>query len=267
MEARKIIIQGREITHVFSRCHDQNFFFQDDFIKVKILRLFAKYRGKYGIKIFEFILMDNHYHFIIETPNSECLSNFMRTVNSQIALAVNDYHNRDSQALRERFKSPIIRGRKYLYKVMSYIWLNRVEVDKKHDPTKDRFNSLSWRLNGKAPILVDNEEEQELLDHLLSDYDQMYIEFPNDKLQLIRSLFIQAMQEIGRNVRAVMDPFFENYHTIASQVEFEYRQEVVNAFRRTKSPPGYTCMPNASSPLKAEEKKERHKKRKKHSKK
>jgi REP element-mobilizing transposase RayT len=247
MVSRRTIVKGPQYVHVISRCHDRNFFFMPTLIKIKVLFLFAKYARKYGIKVFEFIIMDNHFHFLLWTPDADALSNFMRTVNSQIATSINKHFGRDSQALRERFKSPVVIGPRYFAKVMQYIWLNRKEVDRKNNPKQDIFNSISWRLNGQAPVLSDDPEVQELFDNMLRPYDPKELEFPKNILKFIRGLFnegIKALEEI-------MQPFLENYHTIADRAAFDHRQELMNAHRRQQAPPGYTCMPNKSSPLRS----------------
>jgi REP element-mobilizing transposase RayT len=222
-------------------------FFEPRVIKAAVLILFATYARKYGIKVYEFIIMDNHYHFLLHTRDAESLSNFMRTVNSQIARIINQHFRRDSQALRERFKSPVISGKRYMLKVMQYIWMNRKEVCKHHDPETDVFNSISWRLSGQVPQISEDPEIQALLDNMLSSYDSTSFDFPKDIMKFLRNLYNQAIQGINE----VMDKFLENFHTIADMVVFEFRQEQMNAHRRQQAPPGYTAMPNKSSPLKS----------------
>ncbi len=82
-----------------------------------------KYKKKYKIKIFEFILIDNHNHLLVKAALTEALGHFMRTVNSLLARHINKSFNRDSQAARERFKSPLISNMTYAHKTMQYICL------------------------------------------------------------------------------------------------------------------------------------------------
>src|SRR5690606_28155132 len=135
-------------------------------------------------------------------------------------------------------KSPVILGRKYFLKVMQYIWLNRKEVDFAHDPGKDLFNSVSWRLKGKAPQIFVNPEEQELIDRLLVDYGSCEFDLPKNIPHFIRSLFHDGL----RKMEEFTHSFFENYHTIGDSVLFDYRQQLMNAHRRQQAPPGLTQM-------------------------
>ena len=83
-------------------------FFKDEAVKTFLLFLWAKYKNQYGVKIFDFIIMDNHAHLLIKAESVEGLGHFMRNVNSQLARFINKVYNRDSQAIRERYKSPVI---------------------------------------------------------------------------------------------------------------------------------------------------------------
>ena len=124
MYARRDIIPENSIAHVFFRCHNRNFFFQNKDVKGYLLYLWAKYKTKYGIKIFEFCIMDNHAHLMIEAPSADHLGHFMRTVNSLLARYINRVFNRDSQAIRERYRSPIVGCGKYYRQLIQYIWTN-----------------------------------------------------------------------------------------------------------------------------------------------
>ena len=85
MVARRHIIPNKSLAHVFFRCHNRQFFLKPSHIKEYLILLLAKYKKKYGIKIYEAIIMDNHTHLLVESPNAEALGNFMRTVNSLLA--------------------------------------------------------------------------------------------------------------------------------------------------------------------------------------
>ncbi len=92
---------------------NREFFFAPSEIKNQTSATCCKYKERYGIKIFEFIIMDNHAHFVLRTPTATNLGYFMRTVESQLARTINRHFKRDSQAIRERYKSPLISNTKY----------------------------------------------------------------------------------------------------------------------------------------------------------
>ena len=135
------------MAHITFRCHNREFLFEDDSVKDFIITLWKKYKKVYGIKLFECIVLDNHAHALVMFPNQPALSDFMRTVNSQISRFVNKLLDRDSQVIRERFRSPVVRKWKYFRNVISYIWKNAQDVmGQGSDPKKYAYSSLHMRL-------------------------------------------------------------------------------------------------------------------------
>ena len=149
MYPRRMILHANSFSHVFFRCHNRQMFLKNDEMKQFLLLLWAKYCKRYHIKLYDFIILDNHAHFLVQARSAEDLGNFMRTVNSQLATMINKVFDRDSQAIKERYKSPLITNNSYLIKVMQYIWLNRYKVNKSR-PDKDPYCSASWRLDPQA---------------------------------------------------------------------------------------------------------------------
>ncbi len=64
MYARRYIIMNKSFSHVFFRYHNRQFFFDKAVVKNFLLQLWAKYKKKYGVKIIDFIIMDNHAHLL-----------------------------------------------------------------------------------------------------------------------------------------------------------------------------------------------------------
>jgi REP element-mobilizing transposase RayT len=247
MVPRRIIIKGKSYLHAVFRCHNRDMLLSSYSIKRQLILLWAKYRVKYGVKVIEFIIMDNHAHLILQTPDCDAVSNFMRTCNSQLAKMINAEYGRDSQAIKERFKSPVIFGKKYFYRVIKYIWMNRVKVDQRHDALTDPFNSASWRLGGKVPHFGFEKKDQALIEHMLADYSSFDLPLPKDVPQLLRSLYQSALNEI----KDILLYNFDIGHTIADQATVDYRTELISSFGRDTGPPGYTCMKNKSGPASA----------------
>ncbi len=65
MYSRRIIFPNKSFAHVYYRCHDRNLFLTPTAIKDLLLSLLARYKHRYRIKIFEFVIMDNHVHLFI----------------------------------------------------------------------------------------------------------------------------------------------------------------------------------------------------------
>ncbi len=215
----------------FFRCHNRQMFFKNNIVKKFLLFLWAKYKKKYKIKILEFIIMDNHAHLLVYFESVENLGHFMRTVNSQLATFINRIEKRDSQAIRERYKSPLITNERYFLQTMQYIWLNRYQVDGK-DPATDPYCSVSWRLG--LPVIryiTEVEEKQKLLSELLDDYPD-FASTKSDLRKFIRDLLNEALSK----VEIYINTLFENGHTIGDEMDVIFRREYLSAFQREYVP-------------------------------
>lgn len=245
MYPRRLVLQSGSLTHVFFRCHDRNMFFKDEPVKAFLLLLWAKYKNHYGIKIFDFIIMDNHAHMLVKTESAEALGHFMRTVNSQLARFINSYHNRDSQAIRERYKSPVITNTHYFNQVRSYIWLNRYRIDKSSDPSKDLFCSASWHLlDNPAKLIGFSKDQLSFFNNFLEPHpDAPVSSDPKRRRKFFRNLITAAISVIVE---------FETHilchgHTIGDKEAVNYRGEVLSASTREHVPWVSTSPPSQLS--------------------
>ena len=176
--------------------------------------------------------MDNHAHLLIKTPNQLSLSNFMRTVNSLLARFINNYFKRDSQAIRERFKSPIVSTESYFLQLMPYIWLNRFKADGSK-PHTDLYCSACWRLNhGCFSKIALNEDEIKLFAQLLDPYETANINPGKSVKKFVLNLLNAAISKISIFKQEV----FENSHTIGDSEAVSFRSELLAAFRREAEP-------------------------------
>jgi REP element-mobilizing transposase RayT len=209
-------------------------FFKDVAVKTFLLFLWAKYKNQYGVKIFDFIIMDNHAHLLIKAESVEGLGHFMRNVNSQLARFINKVYNRDSQAIRERYKSPVITTTHYFKKVRSYIWLNRYRVDKSSDPLKDLFCSASWHVLDNPAKLIGFKDKQ--LNLFVN-----FLEAPPDAptspersvvRKFFRDLYTAAMSVIEKLESLVLC----HGHTIGDKEVVDFRGEVLSSPRRERVP-------------------------------
>jgi len=82
----------------------------------------------YDFTLHSYILMDNHYHFIIENKR-ENLSDGMRQINSKYAQYFNKRYNRVGHLWQDRYKSYYITSEIYLYSLFKYIEYNPIKAN------------------------------------------------------------------------------------------------------------------------------------------
>ena len=237
MTPRKIIFTDKSMAHVFFRCHNKSMFLQPNSIKNYFLDLLAKYKDPYRIKIFDFAILDNHVHLFLWAPNARCLGDFMRTVESLLARRINKVFERDSQALRERYKSPIVCGYKYGLNLIKYIYANRYKVTGVK-PHLDYYCSAHWRMV-KPHKAIENpsnadETRSNRLSRLLDHYTDPDINEASKRGGFIESLVSELSSTLDDYLNSKI---FSSSHTIGDSKTMDYRTEVIRAFRRETGPP------------------------------
>jgi REP element-mobilizing transposase RayT len=240
MTPRKHIINNNSLAHIIFRCHDRNNFLEPECVKKKALLLLARYKQRYGIKIHDFCIMDNHVHIALTAPSADLLGNFMRTVESQLARFINSHFKRDSQALRERYKSLLVIGADYVRNLTKYIYMNRFRVNKLQ-PQCDYYCSAYWRLRKPHKWIPnatsDEDKDNNLLAKLLDDYDLQRAPKESSTATYIAALIAEALEQIKAEEEFSK---YERGHTIGDEHSVNYRSEVINAYRRNTGPPNYS---------------------------
>ena len=83
--------------------------------------------NKHLVKVQAFVLMSNHYHLIIWTPNSD-IDRFMFYLNYQISKSVRIETGRINRIFGDRYKWSLIKDQKYYLIVLRYIYQNPIRA-------------------------------------------------------------------------------------------------------------------------------------------
>jgi REP element-mobilizing transposase RayT len=92
----------------------------------------------YNIKIAAYCLLPNHYHLLVQTPDSN-ISRAMRHLNGVYTQRYNRSHNCDGTLFRGRYKSILVDGDSYLMELVRYIHRNPLEAG-----LVDHLDNYSW---------------------------------------------------------------------------------------------------------------------------
>jgi putative transposase len=113
--------------HVTSRGNDRKriFFNKTDYSKFKAY--LEEGIKKFGYKLHAYVLMSNHYHLLIETPNSN-ISKIMHYLNSSYTTYINIKRDRSGHLFQGRYKSILVQKDNYLLELSRYIHLNPVKA-------------------------------------------------------------------------------------------------------------------------------------------
>jgi putative transposase len=113
--------------HVTSRGVEQRTIFLDDHDRRRFLTNIEVVVDQYRWRIYAYVLMSNHYHFLVQTPEPT-LSRGMQKIGSVYAEKFNFRHNRVGHLFQGRFKSHPVDGETHLLEVARYIVLNPVRA-------------------------------------------------------------------------------------------------------------------------------------------
>jgi REP element-mobilizing transposase RayT len=122
--------------HIFNRgCNKQPIFFSDDNYIYLLKKIKESYQ-EFGINIFAYCLMPNHYHFLIQQLTYKPVSDWLRTIFGGYTQAINKQQERKGTLFEGRAKGILIDKEEYLIHLMRYIHNNPVKaglVNNSHD--------------------------------------------------------------------------------------------------------------------------------------
>lgn len=113
--------------HITSRGNEKDNIFLDDSDRLKFLGILKDYHERFGILIHSYVLMDNHYHLIIETPAGNLLK-VMHGINSGYTGYFNRKYNRVGHLFQGRYKGILVDKDVYLLQLSKYVHLNPVRA-------------------------------------------------------------------------------------------------------------------------------------------
>ena len=126
--ARPLRIQYRNACyHVTCRGNGRQSIFWSDSDRKKFLELLARSVEIYQVRLLAFVLMSNHFHLIVTTPQAN-LQELMRHFNISYTAYFNKRHRRSGHLYQGRYKAFLVDADSYLCEVSRYLHLNPVRT-------------------------------------------------------------------------------------------------------------------------------------------
>lgn len=126
----------------------------------------------YPVKLQAFVLMSNHYHLLIWTPDAN-LDKFMYKFNYRLSYLLRQETARINRIFGDRYKWSIIQDEKYYQVVLKYIYQNPLAINLVRRCEDYKFSTLYYLKNKKAfstPIYCDDD-----------DVDKYFFDWINEK--------------------------------------------------------------------------------------
>lgn len=162
--------------HITARGNERRkiFLSEDDY--QKYLAKLSDAIPKFSIVLHAYVLMGNHYHLIVETPQAN-LSAFMQALNSSYTTYFNIKRKRAGHLFQGRYKAILIDADSYLLELSRYIHLNPVRAGIVNDPTAYPWSSYRAYTAATADTFVTREKLWGMISGNRKQAPQLYADF------------------------------------------------------------------------------------------
>lgn len=135
--------------HVTARGIERRAIYRDDRDREHFLELLQEAVRRLGIVLHAYVLMNNHYHLVVETPAAN-LSAAMQWVNVSYSVWFNRRRGRAGHVFQGRFTAVVVEAAAYAVELSRYVHLNPVRVRRLGLDKAARVRQATGL--GKAPV-------------------------------------------------------------------------------------------------------------------
>ena len=145
------------IYHVTTRGDEGGDIFVDDQDRLQFLTVLGEVVSRAGWIVHAYVLMDNHYHLLFETPAAN-LSRGMRQLNGVYTQRFNNLHGSAGRVFQGRFKAVLLEREGFLLELCRYIVLNPVRLKVVKNISRYRWSSYRATVGEvKAPMWLNTD--------------------------------------------------------------------------------------------------------------
>ena len=148
--------------HVMCQINRLKYELKEPIFKDTYLDIVERAQIKYDCEIWNYCIMDNHVHLEI-FPRKNNLSRVMQWIQGMFARAYNKITGECGRLWRGRFKSRIIKDKKYEIKLFEYISYNKSRVDQSIKPGDYKYCGLYQIIRNDYRIISKPDPERRAL--------------------------------------------------------------------------------------------------------
>ena len=115
------------IYHVIQRGNNREYIFREEDYKGFLMNRLKKIKEQMPFNLFAYVLMDNHYHMLLQTIDTP-LSTIMHRLNASYGRYYNRNEKRSGPAFEKRYYSILVQNKSYLLTLARYIHYNPVKA-------------------------------------------------------------------------------------------------------------------------------------------
>ena len=121
--ARRVYYEYR-IYHVVARGNNREYIFEDRDDKEMFMEGVKKYQERLGFKVYAYVIMDNHFHLLIETSEGRNISKIMQGILLSYSCRYRKKYGRVGHVWQGRFKSKPVVNDQQIVENIKYIHEN-----------------------------------------------------------------------------------------------------------------------------------------------
>ncbi len=163
--------------HITSRGNQRSQIFLDKKDRLHFIDILKRTKDRYGYLLHAYVLMDNHYHLLIETPHAN-IKQIMQNINTSYTVYANIKHKRCGHLFQGRYKSFIVDKESYLLELGRYIHLNPVRAGFVEKADAYKWSSFKEYVIGKIKRkITETDNTLSLFSRKRSEAVRLYREF------------------------------------------------------------------------------------------
>ncbi|MBW2296778.1 MAG: transposase [Deltaproteobacteria bacterium] len=137
--------------HLLSRGNEGRKIFRDNLDRNFFLATLGELSDRFDIDIYAFVLMDNHYHLLVQTHHAN-LKKAMHWFGTTYTQRFNWHHSRNGHLFQGRYKSIIVQNNAYMLRLSCYIHRNPLRAGIVNRLAEYRWSSyLTYAYGHTAP--------------------------------------------------------------------------------------------------------------------
>ena len=141
------------IFHIINRGNARQDIFHDEEDFEKFLHIIARYKDKFGFKMYHFCLIPNHHHFEWQIPQARILSKAMQGISLSYSRYYHAKYKTVGYLWQGRFKNMVVEKEDYEMRLGGYIERNPLRLGLVRDPGDWKWSSYRFYAYGE-PVRI-----------------------------------------------------------------------------------------------------------------
>ena len=121
------VLYDGALYHIIQRGNNRNYIYEDVQDKKMFFELLLEIKQRCGFQILYFVLMDNHYHLILESGELP-ISKGIQLLNHKYSKYFNKKYSRTGTIYGGRYTAVLVKDTSYYYQLLKYIARNPVKA-------------------------------------------------------------------------------------------------------------------------------------------